>query len=104
MQKQETVFLDYDQALDLVERIADRAWRGHHNMMVKAEKRAMAQLLSDIGVSTNDLIDVSNLADNYVINGDFVTPEKADDYSQAALQDALFSWEYDGEKYYCLTW
>lgn len=101
--KQETVFLTYDQSLDLVDRIAKRCERFNHTM-VDEEKEAMAQLLSDVGVLVNDLIDVSNLADNWVINAEIVTPDEADNYSKSALEDALFSWEHDGEKYYCLSW
>jgi hypothetical protein len=98
-----TVFLTYDQSLDLVDRIAKRTERFNHTM-ADSEKEAMAQLFSDIGVSVDDIIDVSNLADNYAINAEIVTPDEADNYSYSALQDALFSWEHDGEKYYCLSW
>jgi hypothetical protein len=64
----------------------------------------MSQLLSDIGVSVNDLIDVSNLADNYAINAEIVTPDDVKNYDRHTLRDALFTWIYKGEKYYCLTW
>ena len=103
MKNQETVFLTYDQALDLVDRIADRCERFNYTM-VDDEKTQMANLLSDVGVLVNDLIDVSNLADNYAINAEIVTPDDADNYSRSDLQDALFSWEHEGETYYCLSW
>ena len=70
----------------------------------KYEKDAMAQLLSDIGVRVSDLIDVSYLADNYAINAEIVTPEDVENYSRSSLRDALFTWEEDGETYYCLSW
>lgn len=101
--KQETVFLTYDQSLDLVDRIAKRCERFNYTM-VDNEKTQIANLLSNIGVSVDDIIDVSNLADNYAINAEIVTPDEADNYSKSALQDALFSWEHDGETYYCLSW
>ena len=89
--------------MDLVDRIAERAERFNHSMS-ENEKEAMAQLLSDIGVRTSDLIDVSNLADNYAINAEIVTPDEADSYSVSDLSDALFTWVDNGEKYYCLSW
>ena len=102
--KTETInYLTYDQALDLVERISTRAENFNH-FMSEPEKEAMAQLLSDIGVSTSDLIDVSNLADNYAINAEIVTPDEVEDYSRSSLEDALFTWKVDGETYYCLSW
>lgn len=101
--KTETIYLTYDQALDLVERIADRAERFNHSMS-EPEKEAMASLLSDIGVKTDDLIDVSNLADNYAINAEIVTPDEVGDYSKTSLDDALFTWQENGETHYCLTW
>ena len=99
---EQTVFLTYDQAQDLVERIAKRA-EGHHDMS-EPEKDAMAQLLSDIGVNVSDIIDVSYLADNYAINAEIVTPESVSDYPKSSLQDALFAWEEKGKTYYCLSW
>lgn len=99
----ETVFLTYDQAIELVDRIAERTENFKH-FMVKSEKESMAELLSSCGVSVNDIIDVSNLADNYAINAEIVTPSEVDDYSRNALREALFSWEHEGEKYYCLRW
>lgn len=101
--KSETVFLSYDEALDLVDRIADRAEVFNH-VMSQPEKEAMAELLSSIGVKTSDLIDVSNLADNYAINAEIITPEEADQYGNSTLREALFTWEEDGETYYCLSW
>lgn len=103
MSKQETVFLTIDQATDLVDRIAKRAENFDYEMS-EPEKEAMAQLLSDIGVSVDDIIDVSNLADNYAINAEIVTPDEVDQYSRSSLQDALFTWKEDGETHYCLTW
>jgi len=104
MKNQEVVFLTYDQALDLVNRIAERCKRFNHEM-IDTEKEAMAQLLSDIGVRVDDLIDVSRLADEYAINAEIVQAEDVDNYSRSALRDALFSWKNeDGETCYCLTW
>ena len=101
--KNEVVYLDFDQAQDLVERIAERAERFNH-IMSEPEKEAMSSLLSDIGVKVDDLIDVSNLADNYAINAEIVTPDDVDQYDRSSLRDALFTWKVDGEKYYCLSW
>ena len=65
----------------------------------------MAQLLSDIGVKTDDLIDVSNLADNYVINAEIVTPDEYDSYCMKEVrEDSLFQWKEDGKTHYCLSW
>jgi hypothetical protein len=101
--KQEIVYLKGYQALELVDRIAERTERFNHTM-VDDEKNSMANLLGDIGVSVDDIIDVSRLADNYAINAEIVTPDEADNYSHSALRDALFSWEHEGETYYCLSW
>lgn len=102
--KNETVnYLTIDQAMDLVDRIADRAENFNH-IMSNPEKEAMAQLLSDIGVKTSDLIDVSNLADNYAINAELVGPDEVDQYSRSSLNDALFTWKEDGETHYCIQW
>lgn len=104
MKNQEVVFLTYDQALDLVDRIAVRCEHFNHEM-IDNEKKAMAQLLSDVGVSVNDLIDVSRLADNYAINAEIVQAEDVSGYLKSSLRDALFSWKNeDGETCYCLTW
>jgi hypothetical protein len=101
--KQDTIYLTNDQASDLVDRIADRCENFNHTMS-KPEKAAMAELLSDIGVSTDDLIDVSNLADNYAINAEIVTPDEVEQYSRVSLRDALFSWKENGETHYCIQW
>jgi hypothetical protein len=103
MNKQERVFLTYDQAQDLVERIAKRAENFNH-VMSSPEKEAMAQLLSDIGVKVDDIIDVSNLADNYAINAELVGPDEVEQYDQSSLNDALFTWKEDGETHYCIQW
>lgn len=99
----EVVYISYDQALDLVDRIAERTKYFDYTMS-PPEKEAMASLLSDIGVKVSDLIDVSNLADNYAINAEFVTPEEVDSYDRSTLIDALFTWNENGENYYCLSW
>lgn len=101
--KNEVIYLTYDQASDLVDRISERTERFNHTMS-EPEKEAMANLLSDIGVTVNDLIDVDRLADEYAINAEIVTPSEVVNYSRISLDDALFSWEVDGEKYYCLSW
>lgn len=99
----EVVYITYDEALDLVDRIADRTERFNHTMS-KNEKEVMTNLLSNIGVRVADLIDVSYLADNYAINAEIVTPDNVDSYDRRSLKDALFSWEEDGETFYCLSW
>jgi hypothetical protein len=96
-------YLSCEQALDLVERIAERCKNFDYEMSTE-EIEAMAQLLSDIGVKTSDLIDVSNLADNYAINAEIVSPENIHQYDKQSIQDALFSWEQSDGKYYCLSW
>lgn len=104
MRTQEQVnYLTFEQAQDLVDRIADRAVIFNHKMS-ENEKEAMSQLLSDIGVKISDIIDVSNLADNYAINAEIVTPKDYDDYSHVDLNDSLFQWEEEDGKYYCLQW
>lgn len=100
----QVVYLTFDQASDLVDRIAERTIRFNHEM-TNNEKDAMAQLLSDIGVKTSDLIDVSYLADNYAINAEIVTPKEIGNYNRSSLlEDSLFSWEENGNTYYCLSW
>lgn len=99
----EVVYLTLDQATDLVDRIAVRAENFDYTMS-KQEKAAMSELLSDIGVKVDDLVDVSNLADNYAINAEIVIPEYVADYSRTKLQDALFTWKEDNETFYCLSW
>jgi hypothetical protein len=102
--KEEVIFLNNDQATDLVERIAERT-ENFDYIMSEPEKSAMAQLLSDIGTRVSDIIDVSNLADNYAINAEIVRPEDYKNYNMKEVkQDALFQWEEDGKTFYCLSW
>jgi hypothetical protein len=102
--REEVVYINFDEAEMLVDRIAERTERFSYSMSDN-EKIAMAQLLSDIGVKISDLIDVSNLADNYAINAEIVTPSDYDNYNMRDVkEEALFSWEEDGEMYYCLSW
>lgn len=97
-------YLTYEQAQEFVERIADRTKVFNHEM-TENEKDAMAQLLSDIGVSTSDLIEVSYLADNYAVNAEIITPNDYDDYSHVNYkEDSLFQWEESDGIYYCLRW
>lgn len=104
MKTQETNFLTIEQSTDLVERIADRAENFNH-VMTDNEKEAMAQLLSDIGVDTSDIIDVSNLADNYAINAEIITPDEAEQYDNVNYkEDSLFQWEESDGTHYCLSW
>ena len=104
MTRNEIVYLSYDEAEALVERIAEQARLFNHEMHDN-EKQAMAQLLSDVGVKVSDLIDVSNLADNYAINAEIVQASDVGSYSRSSLRDALFTWEDDaGETCYCLSW
>jgi hypothetical protein len=101
---QEVIFITHSQAQDLVERIATRASEFNHTMSAP-EKEGMADLLSDIGVKTDDLIDVSHLADNYAINAEIVTPNDYHNNDMERIkEDHLFSWEENGETHYCLTW
>lgn len=102
-EKSEVVYISYDEALDLVDRIADRAENFNH-VMSKNEKESMANLLSNIGVRVSDLIDVSFLADNYAINAEIVTPDEVDNYDRSSLEDNLFQWEDDNGTHYCLSW
>jgi hypothetical protein len=95
----EAIYLTFDQATDLVDRIAARTEHFNYTMS-DPEKEAMANLLSEIGVLVNDLIDVSRLADNYAINAEIVTDSEA----TGDLREALFSWKDNGETYYCLSW
>ena len=99
----EAIYLSYDQALDLVGRISTRALNFDYKMS-KSEMEAMASLLSDVGVTVDDLVDVSRLADNYAINAEIVTSTDTYQYSQSSLEDALFTWKEDGQQYYCLNW
>lgn len=100
---EQTVFLTYEQAQDLVDRIAKRAKNFDYEMS-EPEKDAMAQLLSDIAVNVSDIVDVSNLADNYAINAEIVSPDEVDSYNKESLNDALFTWNENGETHYCLSW
>lgn len=104
MKDDKIIYLTYDQAFDLVERIAERTKNFDYEMEVN-EMESMAQLLSDVGVKVDDIIDVSNLADNYAINAEIVTALEVHDYNQSALSDALFSWrDNNGDACYCLSW
>lgn len=97
-------YITIDQATDLVDRIAVRAENFNYTMS-SPEKEAMAQLLSDIGVRTSDLIDVSHLADNYAINAEIVRPDGRSGYDMKQVrEDSLFQWKEDGENFYCLSW
>jgi len=100
--QQEPNYLTLDQATDLVDRIATRAKNFNYNMTTN-EREAMAQLLSDIGVNTSDLIDVSNLSDNYAINAEIVSPDESDQYDNLE-DDSLFSWEESDGTHYCYSW
>ena len=102
-QRNEVIFLDIDEALALVDRIAARTLHFDYEM-TRPEKDAMAYLLSDIGVKVKDIIDVNLLADEYAINAEIVGPDEVDDYSRTALNEALFTWKYNGEKHYCISW
>ena len=103
MKNEEVVYITYDQALDLVDRIEERASQFDYEMS-KPEKEAMADFLSSVGVKVSDLIDISNLADNYAINAEFVTPEVVGDYSKKFLEEAIFTWKENGETFYCVQW
>jgi hypothetical protein len=103
MKQSEVVFISYDDALDLVDRIADRTENFNYTMS-KPEKQAMAQLLSDTGVKVSSLININDMADNYAINAEIVTPEEVDDYDRSDLADALFQWEEEDGTHYCLRW
>lgn len=104
LQKETINYLTFDQASDLVDRIAERAMNFNYTMSDN-EKESMAQFLSDIGVKTSDLIDVSNLADNYAINAGIVRPDDYGDYNMKEVrEDSLFSWLEEDGKHYCLSW
>lgn len=104
MEKQQTVFITFEQAQDLVDRIAKRAEDFDYTMS-KPEKEAMASLLSDVGVNVSDLVDVSNLADNYAINAEIVRGDaESENYSRSSLEDSLFRWKENGENFYCIQW
>lgn len=95
-------YLEMDDARDLVDRIADRA-ENFGYVMSDNEKEAMAELLSDIGVKTSDLINVNNLADNYAIYAEIVSPSEAENYDNLA-EDSLFSWQEEDGAHYCYQW
>lgn len=97
------IYLTFDQARELVDRISSRAENNFRYLMSEPEKEVMSQFLSDVGVSVEDLIDVSRLADNYAINAEIVEPEEAKQYDSQDLEDALFSWEDNGT-HYCIQW
>lgn len=101
MRKETINYLTFEQAQDLVDRIAVRALNFNYTMS-DSEKEAMAELLAEIGINTSDLIDVSNLADNYAINAEIVTPDESHQYDD--LEDSLFSWEESDGTYYCMQW
>lgn len=100
--RDETIFLSYEDAETLVDRIAERAENFNYTMS-NNEKESMSQLLSDIGVLVGDLVDVSRLADNYAINAEIVTPEDAEHYDNLE-EDSLFSWTESDGTHYCYSW
>lgn len=97
----ECIFINLEDANSLVDRIAERAKVFNYSMSDN-EKEAMAQLLSDCGVKVSDIINVSNLADNYAINAEIVSPDEASEYDD--LDDVLFSWEEEDGVHYCVRW
>ena len=98
----EVVYISYKDATELVDRIAERA-KNFNYQMHENEMEAMASLLSDCGVKVSDLINVSNLADNYAINAEIVEPSEAHNYENIE-ENHLFQWKQDGETYYCYQW
>lgn len=104
MEKQEVVYLNIDQATELVDRIAERT-KNFSYTMTENEKEAMSELLSSIGVNVSDIIDVSNLADNYAINAEIVTPNDYDNYDMRQVKDDyLFCWNESDGIHYCVSW
>ena len=101
--EEKIVYISYDDAVDLVERIAERA-ENFDYVMSEPEKIAMANLLSDIGVLVSDLINIERLADNYAINAEIVGPDEVDNYDASTLRDALFYWEDSDGTHYCIQW
>lgn len=99
----EVIYPTYEQAQDIVERIAERTKVFHYEMS-NNEKEVMTSLLHDIGVTVDQLLDISILADNYAINAEIVRPEDQHNYSEEALEDALFSWQEDNGTHYCIQW
>ena len=100
--QQELIYPSIDQAQELVERIEKRV-KAFGYTMHKNEMQAMAELLSDTGVSVGDLLDVSSLADNYPINAEIVGPEEVGDYENIE-EDSLFQWEEEDGTHYCYRW
>jgi hypothetical protein len=124
---EQVIYLDYEQAQMLAERIGARAGEFWQHCMSEAECEAMANLLACIGVRVEDMIDISNLADNYAVNGEFIDSENirsnhasiTDDMNEeeradieddidreieATKDDCLFWWEEDGKTTFCLRW
>lgn len=99
----EIIYMDFDQALTLVDRMSDRTKRFNYTIS-KPEAEAIASLLVDVGVTVDDLLDISRLADNYAINAEKVSPIDTYQYDRSSLEDALFTWKEDGQQYYCLNW
>ena len=98
----EVCFLSYEDATDLVERIAERT-KDFGHIMTTNEKEAMSHLLSECGVMTSDLINVDNLADNYAINAELLHPDDIREYN-VDLNDALFTWEEKDGTFACMSW
>ena len=101
--KNEIIYMDFDQALNLVDRMADRTKKFNYTIS-KPESEAIASLLCDVGVTVDDLLDVSRLADNYAINAEIVNDENRHQYHRTDLEDALFTWKENNEQFYCLNW
>ncbi len=101
--KEQTVFISFIEAEELVDRIAVRTEDFNHTMTTP-EKEAMAQLLSDVGVRVSDLINVDRLADEYAINAEIVSPDEVDNYDRATLEDALYTWNDVDGKHYVISW
>ena len=101
--KNETInYLTFEQAQDLVERIANRV-SDFSRTMSFAEMDSMALLLEDVGVKTSDIICVKRLADTYAINAEIVEPSEAHNYDNIE-DDFLFSWVEDDGTHYCYSW
>lgn len=102
-EKDQVVYLSFDEAEKLVYRISARAEQFNYNMC-SAEIEAMANLLSEIGVKVSDLICENNLADNYAINAHIASEEEMEQY-ETDKDDCLFSWTDDGGlKQFCVSW
>lgn len=96
-------FLEYCDAQELVERIAERTKNFNYEMS-SSEMEAMASLLSEVGVNTSDIINIENLADNYAINAEIVSPDEVDQYTSEQLEGSLFTWNEGDGTYYCIQW